>query len=125
MGNWTLVIHGTGPHHNRNKSDADQMATKFIKELHAHHKIEHVSFTHGGRDYPRPPADPILRSHTGQTAIRNRSMTVEEIKAALGIDAEYQLFFYTNTDPHHRKVEGVYPAVTDDMTFIGIPPATF
>ena len=70
MGNWTLVIQGTGAHHNfehveANKlvpdsegdyernviNDADYMAAKFVRELKAKGQIVTVAtFTGGGTD---------------------------------------------------------------------------
>lgn len=69
MGNWTLVIQGTGPHHNfrqleankllpdgegdyeRNCDDADYMASRFVRELKSKRQtVTAVTFTRGGTD---------------------------------------------------------------------------
>lgn len=49
MGNWTIVIHGTGCHHNAKHYDAEQLAAKFVAELKAQgHSIEGAALTFGG-----------------------------------------------------------------------------
>jgi hypothetical protein len=52
MGNWTITIHGTGIHHNRETpADANRMAKAFVSELiKKGHSVEGATFTHGGRD---------------------------------------------------------------------------
>jgi len=69
MGNWTLVIQGTGAHHNfkqldagklvpdgegdyeRNCDDADYLAAKFVRELKGKGQaITAANFTSGGTD---------------------------------------------------------------------------
>jgi hypothetical protein len=69
MGNWTLVIQGTGAHHNfkqldsnklvpdgtgdyeRNCHDVDHMAAKFVRELKENGQtIMAATFTSGGTD---------------------------------------------------------------------------
>ena len=69
MGNWTLVIQGTGPHHNfkqldanklvpdgegdyeRHCHDADYMAATFVRELKAKGQtVTAATFTSGGTD---------------------------------------------------------------------------
>ena len=60
MGNWTIVIEGTGSHHNNlDPSDADVMAMRFIQALEENgHHVEHASITTAGRD--------VFRSHNVQ-----------------------------------------------------------
>jgi hypothetical protein len=69
MGNWTLVIQGTGAHHNfrqldksrlvpdgegdyeRNCDDADYRAARFVRELKANGQtVVAATFTSGGTD---------------------------------------------------------------------------
>lgn len=68
MGQWTIVIHGTGFHHNfkkadgklvadgegdyeRSCADANDAAAKFVRELKAHgHNISGATFTAGGME---------------------------------------------------------------------------
>ena len=51
MGNWTVVIQGTGAHHNKEyQNDADKMYDAFLKHLiESGQQINHASFTSGGR----------------------------------------------------------------------------
>lgn len=51
MGNWTVVIEGTGQHHNNDQeADAERLVEAFIMKLKKHgHKIDHASFTASGR----------------------------------------------------------------------------
>lgn len=61
MGNWTIVIHGTGPHHNQGVQpyDADKIAQSTVQTLlQGGHQVTSCSFTHGGREeYPIPKSD--------------------------------------------------------------------
>lgn len=61
MGDYTLVIHGTGSHHNKRKlddgqlvsspQDADHLLDKFVQELKDNgHVVEVATITHGGRE---------------------------------------------------------------------------
>ena len=52
MGQWNISIHGTGSHHNNaNKSDANRMAGKFVRELKAAgHTITGATITYGGEE---------------------------------------------------------------------------
>lgn len=60
MGDYTLVIHGTGSHHNkkvvdgkevRGNTDADHLLDKFVQELKDNgHVVEVATITHGGRE---------------------------------------------------------------------------
>lgn len=68
MGQWTIVIHGTGCHHNfkkvegklvpdgdgdheRSCADADHAAAKFVRKLRAQgHNITGATFTSGGME---------------------------------------------------------------------------
>ena len=54
MGQWNITIRGTGVHHNKgpdNKTDANRMAAKFVRELKAAgHTIAGATITHGGED---------------------------------------------------------------------------
>ena len=63
MGNYTIVVQGTGQHHNKKQLegdaalkaaeyDADQIAEKFVQELKAKgHHVHHASITHGGHEH--------------------------------------------------------------------------
>lgn len=59
MGNWTLLIEGTGCHHNgKPEIDADLIAPKLVQQLREQgHHIEHATFTSGGRQ----SAVPVVR----------------------------------------------------------------
>lgn len=51
MGQWTIVIHGTGAHHNRAEYDADWIAREAVEKLRkAGHSISGATFTAGTRD---------------------------------------------------------------------------
>jgi hypothetical protein len=52
MGNWAIVIHGVGCHHNKKlPSDANRMSAEFVEALkQAGHTITSATFTHGGED---------------------------------------------------------------------------
>ena len=52
MGNWAIVVHGVGQHHNRlDERDANRMAAKFVADLKAAgHSVVSATFTHGGAD---------------------------------------------------------------------------
>lgn len=51
MGSWTVVIQGSGPHHNKRKEDINWQAQKFARELKAMgHEIDSVFLTFGGRE---------------------------------------------------------------------------
>lgn len=70
MGNWTIVIHGTGCHDNPHlPEDADRMAQKFVKDLvKAGHDVVDARFTSGGRSRLLEPShpygdDPIRPTH--------------------------------------------------------------
>lgn len=51
MGQWTIVINGTGAHHNRAEYDADWIAREAVEKLRkAGHSISGATFTYGARD---------------------------------------------------------------------------
>jgi hypothetical protein len=52
MGDWAIVIEGTGPHHNEDyASDADVMTRSFVRALQTSgHTVKRASFTHGGTE---------------------------------------------------------------------------
>jgi hypothetical protein len=51
MGNWTILIEGTGSHHNQQPSDANALADACVTLLRKHGQtVEHASFTSGGRE---------------------------------------------------------------------------
>jgi hypothetical protein len=51
MGQWVIVIQGTGSHHNGLISDADKIAEALVGSLKtAGQYVEHASFTSGGRE---------------------------------------------------------------------------
>jgi hypothetical protein len=61
MGDWTIVIHGTGTHHNNKACDADQVARDMVEVLKARgHHVHGATFTHGGHDHiiRRVPGEP-------------------------------------------------------------------
>lgn len=48
MGNWTIVIHGTGAHHNGKPYDADAIAATVVKDLQeAGQVVHHATITTG------------------------------------------------------------------------------
>jgi hypothetical protein len=51
MGDWAIVIQGTGAHHNKEfPKDADRMSQRFVDELvEAGHEVRLATFTSGGR----------------------------------------------------------------------------
>lgn len=52
MGNYTIVIYGTGSHHNGLPSDADKIAEKFVEELKkAGHLEVDATFTSSSRHH--------------------------------------------------------------------------
>lgn len=60
MGNWTINIEGTGPHHNKQDFDADEIAREAVRTLRAKgHTVEHATITASGRDnlLPGIPAE--------------------------------------------------------------------
>lgn len=52
MGQWVIVVEGTGAHHNKeNPTDADRMAKRFVDELtRVGHTVRNASFTHGAAE---------------------------------------------------------------------------
>lgn len=50
MGDWAVVVHGTGAHHNSDyPKDADRMAQRFVDDLiAAGHTVRLATFTSGG-----------------------------------------------------------------------------
>jgi hypothetical protein len=52
MGNWSIVIHGTGSHNNTNNpEDANRMTAKFVDDLKAKgHSVQSALFTTGGTE---------------------------------------------------------------------------
>lgn len=57
MGDWAIVIHGTGVHHNTQidlKEDADKMFDDLVRVLEeAGHTVRHAEFTYGGTKVAR------------------------------------------------------------------------
>ena len=54
MGTYTIVVQGTGAHHNKENrtTDADKLAEDFVAELKAKgHHVHHASITHGGHEH--------------------------------------------------------------------------
>lgn len=51
MGDWAIVVHGTGAHHNQEyPTDADRMTQRFVDDLiRAGHQVNLATFTAGGR----------------------------------------------------------------------------
>lgn len=46
MGQWTIVVEGTGAHHGQYEYDAERMARQFVDELTARgHSVNHASIT--------------------------------------------------------------------------------
>jgi hypothetical protein len=58
MGNWTIVVHGTGCHHNKDyPTDANLMFMDFVGALkQAGHTLQGAAFTYGGREVLANPA---------------------------------------------------------------------
>jgi hypothetical protein len=55
MGNWTIVIEGTGQHHNSHKDDADAMFEQIVAHLVKRGQtINHASITTSGRHVYEP-----------------------------------------------------------------------
>jgi len=52
LGDWTIVIQGTGPHHNENNpGDADKMLDLFLLKLKLKgHNLSHAAITTGGKE---------------------------------------------------------------------------
>lgn len=52
MGNWAIMIHGCGQHHNKlDPHDANRMAADFVQRLRdAGHVHVEAAFVHGGAD---------------------------------------------------------------------------
>jgi hypothetical protein len=51
MGNWTIIIEGTGAHHGRTEHDADELTRDFVHRLVARgQRIEHATFTSSSRE---------------------------------------------------------------------------
>lgn len=48
MGNCLITIHVTGPHHNREPNDIDQMAARFVDALKAQHNVTAAHLLSGG-----------------------------------------------------------------------------
>ena len=63
MGNWTLLIEGTGCHHNgKEEIDADLLAPKLVQQLRDQGQtIEHATFTAGGRQTAVPGPTKVER----------------------------------------------------------------
>ena len=57
MGDWTIIIEGSGVHHNRNlPNDANRMTSRFVKQLkEAGHTIKKGTFVLG---YPEDVTKP-------------------------------------------------------------------
>ena len=51
MGDWAIVVHGTGAHHNQDyPNDADRLAQRFVDDLiRVGHQVHLATFTAGGR----------------------------------------------------------------------------
>ena len=52
MGNWTMIVEGTGQHHNNeDPKDANKMFSEFVGKLkESGQNVEHATFTNGVRD---------------------------------------------------------------------------
>ncbi len=95
MGQWTIVIHGTGAHHNwattpdperpetgghfiigrKNDYDADLMFAEFVDQLRAcGHNITGSTFTHGGMEGP----DSVIRRDFRNPHLPDRLKGVDE-----------------------------------------------
>jgi hypothetical protein len=57
MGNWNIIIQGTGPHHNNKPEiDANELAKEFVKKLiEQGQSIQGASFTSGSEEWLLPP----------------------------------------------------------------------
>ena len=66
MGNYVIILEATGPHHNGQPYDADQLIATFVAALKQNgHSIQHASLTYGARqmnvwdDQAIPTEEPI------------------------------------------------------------------
>lgn len=51
MGQWTIVIEGTGCHHGQSEADAERLAKQFVDLLTTRgHTVSHASFTNSSRE---------------------------------------------------------------------------
>jgi cell wall-associated NlpC family hydrolase len=54
MGNWTMVIEGTGQHNSNSKNDSDELLREFVMVLKQSGQIvDHVTITAGMRETVR------------------------------------------------------------------------
>lgn len=68
MGNWTLVIHGTGPHHNDKDYDVEKLAAVFVQQLQANgHSIQDARVNMGSTQ-EIPKTAPVI----GDTILMGR-----------------------------------------------------
>lgn len=69
MGDWTIVIHGMGAHHNDKDFDAKKIAQEFVHELaRKGHQIKDAKFTYGGCN------DLAVKSSYPDTASENHGL---------------------------------------------------
>ena len=67
MGDWAIVVEGTGAHHNKEfPNDADRLAQRFVDDLiKAGHEVRLATFTAGGRT--------VLDTSDNLRAVRSKS----------------------------------------------------
>jgi len=69
MGNWVIIIHGTGAHHNGSVTDADQIAANLTDELtKAGQFVTSAKFVCGGENNLQSPSSRVpLKNGSGET----------------------------------------------------------
>lgn len=91
MGTWTIIIKGTGPHHNHRLdylTDADRMAAKFVADLAAvGHDIHQASIAHGAStDFEVSCAHAVEDGQLSRRVVVRRSDGFRQVVAQLGGD---------------------------------------
>lgn len=100
MGNWAIVIHGVGVHHNEKlPEDANRMAARFVDELKkAGHNVTGATFTYGGEEdvsggavYEAKYLPEYVTVEVNGNALRLKRelLSYEEISLMCGYDPEH------------------------------------
>lgn len=112
MGNWAIVIHGVGCHHNNGmEQDANRMSARFVQQLRdAGHTVQDARFTSGCEDA-------IV---AGKAYLETR----DEIEAS---EAQRRGIMMPAKDPDAkaRKAYAAYGDSTGGKNFQGNPMPTF
>lgn len=62
MGDWVIVIRGTGQHHNGSEADAEVICKRFVDRLARSQRIHSATFTHGAElDIGVPKPDLVAK----------------------------------------------------------------